>query len=650
MPKKPTKTRDYDEATKEMNGDWQHLIEYCLELYDQIKGSEYRQKKIEEIKKSRRVYEQDREEVNDPWPGASNIELPLTTISIDNLEPRHFAGLVGRKPYVQFVQEGQNQPDEPTQLIEDWWNSELEYAIKIEETAKDVVHELLLEGTVYPLPSYDIDEIIRRDFVFDEQGNIVIEEGSFKTEDKSEPVFEGGKVDLIPFTDVFIPDNVDDWNKAAVGRKLYPTYAELERDGKSKPGYQNIGKWLIKDEGPPKLRDDEQSPAQEVDGVEVTGKETIECIEFSLSYIYQKEDEEKKDIKDWTEERLVVQIALEKQILVRLVKLRELNFKNEHLLKRIRLFREKGRSYGTGIYGKMKAIQDGASKTFNAVMNVADVTMIPWFFFTDDTGLKGDISLHPGKGVPVDSTEGLFFPKFNINPNQFIEFIYVWVTMWERLLSIGDLQVGRPKEDKQTTATEVMAVIQEGNVKHNYQSGGFKEEFLAVIRTLYDLYYQNMPADKTFRKSTAAQAPLTGQTVTPGEVQPQPEAQEVPIPRQAMQRIKNFRLTGSTELMNKLIERKENEDLFNLALNDPAGVFSPIPIRKDLLESYGKDNPEQYLNPFLVQITQLLAEFPQMQQVIEEAVQQVQQEAAEFQALQEADGEGQGGAPGGGTT
>jgi len=614
------KPRDYDDAGKEKNGEWQHLVELCLDHYDKIKGSKYRENKITEIKESRRVYEQTRADVKDPWPEASNIELPLCTISVDNLEPRFFAGLVGKKPYVNLIMDGGSPPDEETQIIEDWWNNELEHVIKIETYAAGMVHDILLEGTIYSIPAYDENEITQREFLFDEQGNIQIdsETRKFATQDITQTVFEGGVIQQVPFTDVFIADDVEDWESALICRKVYPTYAELikaKEDGKI--GYCNIDKWLLNEESTEDLSEEQQSPAQELADVQVKTIATIECIECSLSYIYQKEDEEKKDIKSWKEEKIVVQIALDRQVIIRIVKLRELNFKNEQLLKRSRLFAERGRSYGTSIYGKMKSIQEGATKTFNTVMNVAEITMIPWFFYTESTGLAGDIILKPGQGVPCESTEGILFPKFNLNPSQFIEFIYVWTSMWERLLSIGDLQIGRPKEGSKTTATEVMSVIQEGNVKHNYQSDQFKEEFLSIIRTLYDLYYQYMPADKTFPR----------------------EGKPVPIPRQKMGRKRQFRLTGSTELMNKLIERKENEDLLNLSMADPAMVFDPVPIRIDVLKAYGKDDPEKYINPLMAKLSKLLQEFPQMGQVVEAAIQETIKTA---QALEAQGGENAG--------
>jgi hypothetical protein len=512
--------------------------------------------------------------------------------------------------------ENEQRQDDMTTLLETYFNNELQDVVKIEDIARDTVHMLLTEGTVYPIPKYDIDEVVRRDFVFEGQetpeqiaelqqigakllgGVYVAPDGEPVTFEKQDSVFEGGKVEFAPFKDVFIPDDVDDWEKAPVIRKVYPTYAELMRD-KDKDGYMNIGSWLLKEETEKKLSQDQQSPAQELEGAKVSGKEVIECIECSVTYIYQKEDDEKEDITDFTEERLVVQIALDKKIIIRLMLLRDVNFKNEHLVKRIRLFGRKGLSYGTSLYGKMKSIQKGASKTFNMAINIAEVVMIPWFLYTAKVGFKGDVKLKPGMGVPVDSVEGLYFPRFNINPSQMLEYINLWVSFWERLINISNPQLGRTGDQKKT-ATEILTVVEEGNITHNYRSTTIKEDFLSLLRTIYDLYYQNMPIEKTF---------LYNQ-------------EEVPIPRVQMARPYKFRLTGSTEMSNKVIERKEKEDLFTLTTQDPAGVFNPIPIREDLLKSWGITETERYINPTIAQIVQLIQEVPQAAELFQQAVQQ----------------------------
>ena len=645
---------DFTPQAEQANKDHIHLVKHCFELYEKFKDSAYRAKKIQEIKDSVEAYEQVEKPTTDPWEGASATVLPLTTISCDNLEPRLVAGLVGRKPYIKFEPENDQKQDPPTEILEAWYNNELEDHVKVEAAAGDIIHQLMQEGTIFPLPSYDLDEQTRRDFVFEEDiqreiqkragnnqealamlvtqlkeqlaanqqafiGGVLVGPDGPVTKDVKDTVFEGGKIDLVPFVDVFIPDDVDDWEKAPVIRKVRPTYAELVRDSQTKDGYMNIGPWLCDETDGTELDQDAQTAAQAIDSVKEHGKKVIECIECSISYIYRDDEaeEDEKEVEDFTEERLIAQITCDSKILVRLIPLRELNYKNEHLVKRIRLFPRKGKSYGSSIYAKMRAIQDGASKTFNMAINTAEVTLIPWFFYTEASGIhknkgkdgKPGVQLKAGKGVKVDDINGLLFPKFAINPDQFINWINLWVSFWERLLSIGDLQVGRQGE-KDRTATETMAVIQEGNIKHNYQSQSIKDEFLALLRTIYDLYYQYMPLDKTFLWN----------------------GQKVPIPRSLMRRRLKFRLTGSTDQSNKLIERKEKENFYGMTAQDPN--INPVKRAEELVKAYGHTDPGEWIIPNIRMIVETIQKTPGAMEAVMQVVQEAEQVAKGIQGGQ----------------
>ena len=613
---------------KEKNGRFQHLVNYCLGLYKDFSGSKYRNAKLLEIKESIEAYDQVENKTNDPWPGASNITLPLTTISNDNLAPRLASGLIGKRPFVRFEVESDQEQDDLTKLIETWFDQELEDVVEIESLGINIVEKALKEGTVYPMPRYDLDEEIKKDFMFvkddlsedesaaftalkkdgegpeDVGGVYVGKDGPILVEKKA-LVFEGCRVDLIPFEDIFIPDDAEDWEKAPIIRKVYPTYSDLLNYQETRKGYRNIGKWLLKEKGENKLAEDQQSEDQKLSDVQVTSKEVIECIECYVRYIYQEEDQDDEDVKSWKEERLIAQIALDSNVLIRLIPLREINFKNQHIIKRIAMFRRQGKSYGSPLHTKIKSIQNGASKTFNMAINIAEIVMVPWFLYTDKTGLTGEATkLKPGEGILVDDIQSLYFPRFNINPSQMFQYIEVWISFWERVVSIGNLQMGLP-DAKKSTATETLAVIEEGNIKHNYQSKPIRKDFVTLIRTIYDLYYQNMPLEKTFLY----------------------EDKKVPIPRADMRRPFKFRLTGSTEMSNKLIERRQKEDIYNNAKNDPFGVMNPVEVTERYLEASGENNIKDLINPTLNKISLIMKEVPQSEEVFQEAMQQAMQMA-----------------------
>lgn len=609
----------------EVKAVFKKLVKRCEDLYDLYSKSEYRAAKIKESESARRAYAQTPVVRAFPWDDASNVCLPLTTITVDNLEPRIVAGLIGRDPYVSFQMVGMEKKDDATIVLEDWFNKELKDRVKLENKTTALAHDLLLDGTVFPIALYSCDERVVRDFVYDQQGQVVMEQeqrpqmtgqdpmtgqpiiqmvsiptGIPKEEDVTISCGEGGRLDFAPYDTVLFPDDVgtqEEWEEADIIVMKYFTYADLvEHASKKKAGYMDIGPWLLAERDTAQiLLESQATGAQKVDGVEVTGKEVIECMECHVKYpIYQEEEMPDNEQTNWTNEKVIITIAKRSGIPIRFMLQRSLNFENKKIIKRIRLYPESGKSYGTSIYGKMKSIQDGATDLFNSIQDTLFLTMIPWFFYEDKAGLKGEVDLRPGKGVKVDSVGGVMFPKFQINADHYLNFLNLLMSLWERVGSIGDLQIGRPSDlaGKNKTATEIMAVIEEGNIKHNYQARVTREEYIELLRTIYDLYYQNMPANKTFAY----------------------QGQEAPIPRRAMKRDMQFVLSGSTELANKLIDRKEKEQILQMFGGDP--FIDPIKVREDVLKAYKYNDAQEYINPDFVKMAQAMIQNPELMEVV----------------------------------
>lgn len=658
----------FDAYSEAANGPWKHLVKWCLEKYEEFGKSAYRTKKIKEAKKCRSVYEQQEDKSETPWDGASAVTLPLTTITVDNMEPRLVAGLVGQRPYVRLEIEGQKELPPELQAMQDWFDNELEDVTKLEGVAQDICHNVQLEGTVFVLPKYDIRTEKRRvmstvdpneaaqlqQFLaqaaatppeaanpelaaaiqaamqrFGElqravNGVMVDEQGKPIWTDSEEKTYEGVCVEFLNFNDVFMPDDVDDdqYEDAPILRMVRPTYAELYRDAndQTQEGWlaDNVNKELFHTAGDGKLTEEQQSVADQIAEVQVSGKKVIDCLECYVSYTYREENDREEDQTDFEEERLVVLIALERKTVLRVRLLRSLNPQNYHLVRRITINREKGQSYGTTVYHKMKSIQDGASRAWNLAINTGEVQLRPWGFFGERSGLdkikgkQNQLEIGLGQLHKVDDVSQILFPQLNGNALAWIEYLNIWSAYHERIFNIGDLQVGRTEGE---TATETLAVIQEGNIGHNYRSKRSRGGFLGLIQCIWDLNYAWMPLDKTILI----------------------DGVPAPFPRTLMQRGPKLRLTSTTEMANKLIQRKETEDLFTLAMSEKWGVSNPIKAYTELVKAFNKDNPDEWVNPQVNQVVQILQQFPAVAPLFMQAVQQVvaQAQAMEGQAKSE---------------
>jgi len=581
---------------------FEKIVKYCDELYGKFSKSDYRTKQLALMAESARVYAQEEEENSDfPFDNAVNNTLPLTAITVDNMEPRLVAGLIGKDPIIRFEMEGMTQQDEPTQILEDWYNKELKNIVRIKEAVINLVHTILLDGTWYGCPRYTTRKKKKMVFQMGQGGIPAIgADGNRVVEEKEQTLSEGGKIEPVPFVDVFCPDDVgtqEEWENCDKIRIVRPTYAELQR-AKKGIGYitGNIGPHLLSG----KTSDTQKSPGQELSGVEVTGKEVIECLECHISYpIYQDEEKEEDEQTNFEEERIIVTISKESKTVIRFCKQTDLIMENESLLKRVRLFPEPGKSFGTPMYGKLKSIQNGGSDIFNMLINIAYLTMMPWFFYDSKSGLRGEKKLKPGEGVAVDDVNGIKIPEFRINPGEYLQFMQIFMSMWEKLGKISDTQIGRTR-DENTTATEIMTVVQEGNISHNFLSEQIKDEFLEVLRTLYTLYYERMNPQKEFQY---------------GKIM-------VKIPYADMKKGFKFVLNGSTEAANKYIERREKEDMMKMFAADP--IIIPTKPREELLKAYGVTDTTGWINPQVKMVVDIVMQNPEVVQVVGEYMQQKQ--------------------------
>jgi hypothetical protein len=78
--------------------------------------------------------------------------MPFTTISVDNLEPRLVAGLTGTDPVIMFDAVPKTAEIDS---VQEYFNKELKDTCKVEDFARNVVHNILIEGTYYPVPKYE---------------------------------------------------------------------------------------------------------------------------------------------------------------------------------------------------------------------------------------------------------------------------------------------------------------------------------------------------------------------------------------------------------------------------------------------------------------------------------------------------------------
>jgi hypothetical protein len=392
-----------------------------------------------------------------------------------------------------------------------------------------------------------------------------------------------------------VDDFSDDWESADVIRKVRFSYGSLMRK-KGQLGWidQNLTTDLLHVASEEKPDDDDATGDHDLSVAQVYSKKMVECIECHVSYVYQDSEQEEEDIEDWTEERLIATISTDTRTLLRLVRLRDLRFSNEHVIRRKRIFEEPGLAYGCSMYEKLKGIQENASDIFSLFMNVSILLMIPWYLYSNKAGIKQDQAIEPGKGIECDDPSAVVFPTWRVDLSSILKSLEIFFQLHSQTGNIGDVQTGQAETSKaDVKATEIMAMVQESNIKFNYMSNTIRDDFIDLLKAVYDLYYQNMPYDYTWNY----------------------QGQPVPIPRPTMRRKLKFRLTGSTELSNKLLERKESQEKYMMLRQDP--IVNPVPLLEDVIKHYDPDSQvARYINQDVQLFMMALAQNPELPQVI----------------------------------
>jgi hypothetical protein len=142
-----------------------------------------------------------------------------------------------------------------------------------------------------------------------------------------------------------------------------------------------------------------------------------------------------------------------------------------------------------------------------------------------------------------------------------------------------------------------MMQVQEANIKHSYTSKVLHEEFTSLLDFIYDLYYMNVPQEVIFEQ----------------------EGQMTKINKATLRKKRKFVLTGTSDTANKYFERKEAEDLYTVLSTSPIANMPKLTM--DLLTTWDKENPEDYIDPMVNGLLQVYEADPQgLMQVVQQYV------------------------------
>lgn len=600
------------------------LAKYIDDCYRVFKDSKYRQEVLKKIEAGRKNYEQEIEDVSVPWDKSCGLRGPVTALAVDTIEPKMAASLISQD---EIVRSDSPEQDPDLEAIAEYDNYWLVHEVRIRQKTGEAMHDLAMDGTVYFMAEWVLEEKVERDFVRQPDPNTGQERGGpfvdgLPTEDYIVPQYEGGKLTHLQFDEVFIPDDVDDeeWDSSPLVRPVTYTWSQLKRFQE-----QGILGWMnIDDELRAQLavkREEVRTSAQKEAGAEHSSLDRgIDCLEFHGEFDLDGDGEQ---------ERIV---AVKPNSLVRIIRQVnqiDLNFKNEKNIKRMTIFRDKGRSYGRGIPHIVSGLQDTFTATIRRIFNAMEIQIDPWGLGDlQSVGFKDQKpQIRPGVLIDCKNPDKVKLVQFPGDATRYIVLIEMVMNLLERSISSPDYTSGGSDtmgvKSSMQTATGTMALISEGNIKHNYKGQKLQDQFLGVLQLLHNLYYQNMPV--------VVKVEMLGKAFY----------------KQQMALTPKFALAAASSSSNKFIDRQEAKE-FNEGMEKFGPVSNVVKLAEDFVQAYGKKNPEQYVDPELGKIIAMMVKQPQLKQAFMAFVQQKMMEAQAAEAMAKAQGGGQGPPPGAG--
>ena len=609
-------------------------VSYVLALYNEYKDSDYRNKKLEEAKQNRKDYSGYRKSKNFPWPGCANYSLMVPAIVLDTIEPRIVSALAGKSRDIVEVSPNKKELIDAVRKVETFAEWALQHNIKWPDFVSKAIHELLLDGTVYIFPYYEeklikakerfvgqifIDPSTGQEIEDEVQLQSVISAGikpevkyTDKIVNKSRRVFRVVN-EVVTMDKVYGPDETVDWDNSPTLRKIWMTYEELKAKSTEAGGkgpYINIDESLIPEEV---INDDEIRDEKDI-GYYITPERTrkkIPCIEAYIPSFRLNDSDE----PDW----VIITITEQTHRPIRKQYMKEVYFDDNKPVKRLVVFPDGHKQYGEGIPHKIRHHSKAMNDLLNQMIDSSTIQISPFFFYNPGVlELPNELEIQPGGVNPVvGDPRNIYFPQLGVTAQVFVEYINLVTAFLERLLAVSsyasgvqDITMGQGAG----TAAGMRMILQEGQMKHNYQARPIKSQLEEILKTDMLLYSWYMPLDTIIRIPGAKEFEFTQVDVM------------------ALQGDYDYSIRISDSIHNEMLERQEQLELLKVASSLP--FANQTELFRELLYTYEKKDPDRYINPAFLFILQAVTQNPEIAQVIQQYLQQKAQ-SQKMQGMQE---------------
>lgn len=494
-----------------------------------------------------------------PYPNASNITVPLTSFFIEQSKARYAKALLGDDLYARFSSLDGSIKPEVVDEVTKWFDYELKEVVVLEEVLEEILGSVLLDGFDLPIASYEHEEkrlCSRREFELADGIRLsdqllqaiqtafadttviavdVVGKGLFRVRhllgrdeertadvsfsiegtvlvaeiERDEVTFDGVRVKSPTLDDVVINNTGPDINKIPMFvLRTWMMREEFEEACRPPKGIARKFRRLSDEDfeaclasaqdkqGAVVMR--ELSDLQDREEGTDTSDTNANTPEHRWVEIYRWEGRFKIEerIRD-----LVVWVQPDRQIILRMSYLEEVNKDGQRSPIKFDFIRAKDRFYSLGLAEWVRHVQAEIDAIHNQRLDGGLIANVPFGFYEPAAGLdKTTLQLEPGKMYPVKDASKVVFPKLGWSP--------VWSFSEESLVrkygqeqaGLGDPATGA-FASKRTTASEFAGTMGAIDLRTELIVRGLLRSLRKLLYRIFGLYQQFVPDGRVFQES-----------------------------------------------------------------------------------------------------------------------------------------------------
>lgn len=494
-----------------------------------------------------------------PYPGASNITVPMTSFFIEQSKARYVKALLGDDLYARFASLDGSIKQEDVDEVTKWFDYELKEVVVLEDALEEVIGSVLLDGFDLPIATYEHEEkrlCSRREFelqdgkplsaqliealsicfadttviAVDQVGAGVYEvrhllgrdeertaKTSFSLEgttivadtERDEVTFDGVRVKSPTLDDVVINNTGPDINKL-------PFFA--------------LRSWMMREDFEDAVRPPSGKARKFRDLSDEQYEACLAAAQDKTGAVVRRELAEVQDAEEGTSTRdtgandpshrwveiyrwegrwriskalrdIVAWVEPVTQTVLRISYLEEINKDGLRSPIKFDFIKAKDRFYSLGLAEWVRHVQAEIDAIHNQRLDAGLIANVPFFFYEPGAGLdKSVLQWEPGKGYPVKDVSKILFPKLAWTPTWSFQEEGLVRKYGQEQAGLGDPATGA-FASKRTTASEFAGTMGAIDLRTELIVRGLLRSLRKLLYRIFGLYQQFVPDGRVFQES-----------------------------------------------------------------------------------------------------------------------------------------------------